>query len=138
MSLTTTTNRALFTSVWRRRDLDAALRAVGVDPNATRIRRLRFTQSSPEGRAIVAAVATEHRVEPGVLLARCRIPELVAARYEAMARMRALGWSTPRIGREMGCGHTAVLYGLGRLAAKRPSAKVALAGAAAGGREAAA
>lgn len=64
---------------------------------------------------IVAAVADKHDVTVADLKGPSRVKHIVAARFEAMARMYDLGiWSMPQIGRFFGRDHTTVLNGIRR------------------------
>lgn len=119
------TNAQLFVTKFKANGLEAALRAIGVDPNAERIMKLRLTRMSDEGRAIVSAVSVEYNIPSTFIVARSRRAELVTARTEVMRRMRALGWSYPRIGKELGRDHQVVMWALGateKMRAKRAAA----------------
>jgi chromosomal replication initiation ATPase DnaA len=89
----------------------AAMRAIGIDPHAKR-----RPERSLDAAMILDCVAEKYGVAVGVIMQRRRHASVVRLRWEVMARMRALGWSLPRIGREMGMNHSTVLYGLRRAA----------------------
>jgi chromosomal replication initiation ATPase DnaA len=65
---------------------------------------------SPEARAIVDAVSAEWKLPASAIISSSRYPAIVAARSDIMRRMRALGWSYPRIGLEIGRDHSSVQY----------------------------
>lgn len=75
-----------------------------------------------KAREILAAVACCHGLAVSDLTGPSRRPHVVAARQEAMRRLRAEAWrrfSMPEIGRMLGGrDHTTVLHGLRRHAAR--------------------
>lgn len=102
------TNLQRFNRVARAISVPAALRAVGVDPGGTR------DSTTPVGRAIVARVAAAHGIDPARIYDRERTYTAHRARVDCIREMRAIGWSTPRIGREVMRDHSTVLYNLRR------------------------
>ncbi len=80
--------------------------------------------SGPIARSILTATAVDHGLPLAVMLERSRSPERVAARFDAMVRLRAVTWpdgrhrfSLPQIGAMLGMHHTSVLNGLRRMGA---------------------
>ncbi len=116
------TNAQRFIAAAKEGGIDAGLRAIGIDPASERTRRLRLVRMSDEARAIVDAVAQERGILASAIVARRSHRALVSARCEVMRRMRALGWSYPRIGMEMGKHHSSVMHCVG--ATKRGRAMV--------------
>ena len=72
-------------------------------------------------RAVVARVAAEHAVPPGLILSRSRVGRCVSARHAAIRAFAAEKptWSAHRIGEAFGVNHSTVLYVLGRLPGKK-------------------
>lgn len=107
------TNAQVFIAKFKEVGLDAALKAIGVDPNGERVKRLYVARPSPIGASIIAAVAQEHGITEAQLLAKCELRFLVDARAVVMQRMASeQGWGASRIGRELGCHHSNVLHAL--------------------------
>ena len=66
------------------------------------------------GRDIIDQVAAAHRLTRADLIGSSKKARLVAARWEAIRRIRSeLGYSLPKIGRLFGMDHTSVLYATG-------------------------
>jgi chromosomal replication initiation ATPase DnaA len=83
--------------------------------------------SGPIARAILAETAADHGLAVAVMLERIRSPDRVAARFDAMRRLRAVTrgdgrprFSLPQIGALLGVHHTSVLNGLRRVAQVQP------------------
>ena len=75
-------------------------------------------------RAILQQTAADHGLPVAVMLQRSRSPDRVAARFDAMRRLRAVTrldgrprFSLPQIGEMLGLHHTSVLNGLRRMEA---------------------
>jgi PAS domain-containing protein len=80
--------------------------------------------SGPIARAILQQTAADHGLPVAVMLQRSRSPDRVAARFDAMRRLRAVTrldgrprFSLPQIGEMLGLHHTSVLNGLRRMEA---------------------
>ncbi len=78
--------------------------------------------SGPIARAILAETAADHGLPLAVMLQKSRTPDRVAARFDAMRRLRAVTrrdgrprFSLPQIGALLGLHHTTVLNGLRRV-----------------------
>jgi hypothetical protein len=85
--------------------------------------------SGPIARAILSQTAADHDLPLAVMLEHNRSPDRVAARFDAMRRLRAVTrqdgrprFSLPQIGALLGMHHTSVLNGLRRMAALGPTA----------------
>jgi hypothetical protein len=83
--------------------------------------------SGPIARTILAETAADHGLAVAVMLEKVRSPDRVAARFDAMRRLRAVTWadgrprfSLPQIGALLGVHHTSVLNGLRRVARSQP------------------
>jgi chromosomal replication initiation ATPase DnaA len=83
--------------------------------------------SGPIARAILAETAADHGLAVAVMLEKVRSPDRVAARFDAMRRLRAVTrndgrprFSLPQIGALLGVHHTSVLNGLRRVAQIEP------------------
>lgn len=83
--------------------------------------------SGPIARAILAETAADHGLAVAVMLERIRSPDRVAARFDAMRRLRAVTrgdgsprFSLPQIGALLGVHHTSVLNGLRRVGQVEP------------------
>ena len=77
--------------------------------------------SGPIARAILSETAADHGLPVAVMLEKIRSPDRVAARFDAMRRLRAVTrpdgrprFSLPQIGAVLGLHHTSVLNGLRR------------------------
>ena len=68
---------------------------------------------------IIREVAELYNLDPRQVRERGNFAERVAARREVYLRLRALGWSLPRIGRLFGQHHTTVLHALRALPESR-------------------
>ncbi len=75
---------------------------------------------TPQARAIIDIVATEHGVDPLLLVSPCRKKEIFRARVEVAKHLNARGYSTPQIGRILNHDHTTIVFYLGR-GKKKPS-----------------
>jgi len=76
-------------------------------------------------RQIIEEAAAHYNVTPRALQRKGNAPACVLARQEAAARLRALGFSLPGIGRILHRHHTTILYYLGgkrRRSKKKPPA----------------
>ena len=80
--------------------------------------------SGPIARAILLQTAADHGLPLAAMLQKSRSPDRVAARFDAMRRLRAVTWrdgrprfSLPQIGEMLGLHHTSVLNGLRRMEA---------------------
>ena len=83
--------------------------------------------SGPIARAILAQTAAEHGLPLAAMLQKSRSPDRVAARFDAMRRLRAVTrgdgrprFSLPQIGALLGVHHTSVLNGLRRMGQVEP------------------
>ena len=83
--------------------------------------------TGPIARAILAQTAADHGLPVAVMLEKVRSPDRVAARFDAMRRLRAITrldgrprFSLPQIGEMLGLHHTSVLNGLRRMEAATP------------------
>lgn len=63
----------------------------------------------------IAQVAAEHGLSKSDITGPSRRPDICAARWEAMRRLRAKSLSLPSIGRLLNRHHTTVLDGLRRI-----------------------
>lgn len=63
-----------------------------------------------KSREIIRAVALEHGLQPRDLLGRDRFGHFIAARREAMVRLREAGFSYPQIGRFLGRDHSTIVF----------------------------
>lgn len=63
-----------------------------------------------KSRDIIRAVAHEHGLQPGDILGRDRFGHFIAARREAMVRLREAGFSYQRIGEFLGRDHSTVVF----------------------------
>ena len=61
-------------------------------------------------REIIRAVAAKHKLQPYDLLGHDRFGHFVAARREAMLRLREAGFSYPQIGAFLGRDHSTVVF----------------------------
>jgi hypothetical protein len=68
---------------------------------------------TPQARAIIREVAASHVVTLANLIGRCRSARVVHARVEVAKRLRARGYSTPRIGAMLNKDHTTIVFYLG-------------------------
>lgn len=66
-------------------------------------------------RAEIRAIERLTGVSQELMRGPSRAAPIVAARWMAIAALRARGWSLPRIGRELNRDHTTVLYALRRM-----------------------
>jgi hypothetical protein len=74
---------------------------------------------TPQARAILREVAEKHGVPVEKIVVAGRVQKIFRARMEAAIRLDAeTGYSSPQIGRILGCDHTMILYYLGRLKRK--------------------
>jgi hypothetical protein len=83
--------------------------------------------SGPIARAILQQTAADHGLPVAVMLEKSRSPDRVAARFDAMRRLRSITrldgkprFSLPQIGAVLGMHHTTVLNGLRRIEALAP------------------
>ncbi len=83
-------------------------------------RQLMHRPMPPQARAIIAEVARERGVTPEAITRAGRKQKLFRARIEAAKRLAERKYTSPQIGRMLGCDHTMILYYLGRLK-KKPS-----------------
>ena len=68
---------------------------------------------TPQARAIIREVAASRVVTLAKLIGRCRSARVVHARVEVAKRLRARGYSTPRIGAILNKDHTTIVFYLG-------------------------
>lgn len=66
----------------------------------------------------IRAVCVAHGLTPALLLGKSRERVVAYARHDLMARLRALGWSLPKIGYVLKLNHTSVMHGLKAHAAR--------------------
>jgi hypothetical protein len=78
------------------------------------------SQMTPFAYQVIQDVAAEWGVDPALIAGKCRIKRIVCARVDAVKRMRARGYTTPLIGRQVSLDHTTILYYLGRSKNKKP------------------
>ena len=72
--------------------------------------------SSDRVKSIIMAVSDEAGIPVSIILGRRRTAPIVAARWEAIARVAIeTGWSLPRIGLVFGMDHTSVIHALRRM-----------------------
>lgn len=83
--------------------------------------------SGPIARSILAQTAADHGLPVAVMLEKIRSPDRVAARFDAMRRLREVTrmdgrprFSLPQIGALLGLHHTSVLNGLRRMELLQP------------------
>lgn len=69
---------------------------------------------TPGARSIVDEVAAHYGLDPGLLISPCRVERVFRARIEVAKRLRAIGYSMPRIGKVLNKDHTSIVYYLGR------------------------
>lgn len=68
---------------------------------------------TPQARAIIKEIAELRGIDPLLIVGRCRKVKVFRARVEVAKRLRARGYSSPRIGEMLNKDHSTVLYYLG-------------------------
>jgi hypothetical protein len=68
---------------------------------------------TPQARKIIKEVAEAYGIPPSFITSRRRKDRVVQARAEVAKRLRAMNYSSPRIGAMLGRDHTTILYYLG-------------------------
>lgn len=73
--------------------------------------------------ATIDSIADDHGLTRNDILGRSRSPRVVRARHEAMARVRALGFSYPELGRIFNRDHTTIMQACRKLATRAEAAE---------------
>jgi hypothetical protein len=82
-----------------------------------------YLTKKEEVTAIIDNVCKRHNVSMRHMLQDSRRAEVVVARWEAMALVRAYtGWSYPHVGQCFGKDHTSIMYGIARHFGHSPAA----------------
>jgi hypothetical protein len=75
---------------------------------------------TPFAQQVIQDVAAKWGINPELIAGKCRRKRVVCARIDAAKRMKAAGYTATKIGKQLGCDHTTVLFYLGRRKGRKP------------------